>query len=68
MTPYKAIWSLYATLKVKADMFYWMATLLEQIKVTSHLQDAESKLTEDHRTELLMRLSLALQYTEGSLS
>jgi hypothetical protein len=44
-----SIWSLYLVLKIKADLFYWTATLLEQMKVTSHLENADSKLTQDHR-------------------
>jgi hypothetical protein len=51
-------------LKVKADLFYWTATLLEQIKTTAALQQDDAKLSEEHRIELLRRLALALQYTD----
>ncbi len=51
-------------LKIKADLFYWTATLLEQTKTFSAMESTGDKLSEDHRVDLMRRLSLALHYTE----
>ncbi len=58
------ILNLYDMLKIKADLFYWTATLLEQSKSVWAMENAESKLSDAHRNDILGRLGLAHQYTE----